>query len=272
MQKRILKIVVAILAVVFLLQGAVPEMLVMAAKEAERLIDEAVLLDETQKESLGRTLDEISEKQAFDVVILTVNSLGGKTAEAFADDYFDQNDYGWGERKDGILFLLSMENRDWAISTSGFGIDAFTDAGQEYIMEEILPYLSDGKYAKAFERFAKLCDQFLTQAREGEAYDIGNLPKGTVSWFWIPVDLLIGFFVAFCMGSNKKAKLKSVHKKTAAKDYVMPGSLRITADREWLVNRTVSSRVIERNHSGNGGSSTHTSSSGKTHGGSSGKF
>lgn len=272
MQKRILKTVLAILAVVFLLQGAVPEMLVMAANENGRLTDEAILLDETQKESIGKTLDEISEKQACDVVILTVDSLGGKTAEAFADDYFDQNDYGMGDEKDGILFLISMENRDWALSTSGFGIDAFTDAGQEYIMEEILPYLSDGKYSEAFERFAKLCDQFLTQAKKGEAYDVGNLPKGTVSWFWIPADLVIGFLIAFCMGNSKKSKLKSVHKKTAAKDYVMPGSLRITANREWLVNRTVTTRVIEKNNSGNGGSSTHTSSSGKTHGGSSGKF
>lgn len=272
MQKRILKIVLTILAAVFLLQGAVPEMLVMAAEEVYRLTDEAFLLDEDKKEGLESTLDEISERQACDVVILTVESLGSKTAEAFADDYFDQNDYGWGDKKDGILFMLSMENRDWAISTSGFGIDAFTDAGQEYIMEEILPYLGDGEYAEAFERFAKLCDQFLTQARKREAYDTGNLPKGGVSWFWIPADLSIGFLIAFCMGSSKKSKLKSVHKKTAAKDYVMPGSLRITADREWLVNRTVTTRVIEKNNSGSGGSSTHTSSSGTTHGGSSGKF
>lgn len=272
MQKRILKIVIMILAAVFFLQGAVLEIPVKAAENLMRLTDQAELLNETQKESLGGMLDEISERQNCDVVILTTNSLNGKTAEAFADDYYDENGYGSGEQKDGILFLVSMENRDWAISTCGFGIDAFTDAGQEYIMDEVLPYLSDGKYEKAFERFAKLCDQFLAQAKEGEPYDVGHLPKGTVSLFWIPADLLIGFLIALCMGNRKKSRLKSVRKKNEAKDYVVPGSLRIIADQEWLVNRTVSTRVIEKSNSGSGGSSTHTSSSGTTHGGSSGKF
>lgn len=272
MQKRIVKTMVLFLAAVFLLLGAVPEKLVQAAQNSVRLVDEAELLDETQKENLGKLLDEISEKQKCDVVILTVNALDQKTAEAYADDYYTQNEYGQGELRDGILFLLSMEQRDWAISTCGFGINAFTDAGQEYIMEKILPYLSDGKYADALTRFAELSDQFLTQAREGEPYDETHLPKETISWVWIPADLLIGFLIAFCMGNRKKSRLKSVHKKTEAKDYVVPGSLRITADREWLVKRNVTTRIIEKKDSGNTGSSTHTSSSGTTHGGSSGKF
>ena len=62
------------------------------------------------------------ERQSCDVIVVTVASLDGKTAESYADDYFDFNGYGLGQDRDGILLLLSMEDRDWAISTHGFAL------------------------------------------------------------------------------------------------------------------------------------------------------
>ena len=38
-------------------------------------------------------LDEISEKQQCDVVVVTENSLDGKSAQDYADDFFDYNGY-----------------------------------------------------------------------------------------------------------------------------------------------------------------------------------
>lgn len=99
-------------------------------RQAERLVDAAGLLSADDAAELLKKLDEISERQACDVVIVTVNSLEGKTPTAYADDFFDYTGYGYGENDDGILFLISMEERDWAISTYAFGVVAFTDAGQ----------------------------------------------------------------------------------------------------------------------------------------------
>ena len=122
-------------------------------------------------------LDEVSERQKFDIVILTVDSLEGATATEYADDFFDYYGYGYGEGKDGILFLVSMEDRDWALSTHGYGITAFTDAGCDYIAEQFKSSLSDGEYEKAFEIYIDQCDAFVTQAREDRPYDNSNLPK-----------------------------------------------------------------------------------------------
>ena len=124
------------------------------SKAGRRLVDDAGLLSESEKQSLSDELDEISDRQAFDVVIVTTNSLDGKSATEYADDYYDDNGYGYNYDRDGILLLVSMEDHDWAISTCGFGIEAFTDAGQNYISERFLPELSDGNYAKAFQIFA----------------------------------------------------------------------------------------------------------------------
>mgnify|MGYP000308516591 CR=1 FL=1 len=81
-------------------------------------------------------------------------------------------DMGRGENGDGILFLLDMGDRNWAIATHGYAIEVFTDAGQSYIMDQVKPYLSDGDYNEAFHKFATECDDFITQANEAEPYDV----------------------------------------------------------------------------------------------------
>ena len=72
---------------------------------------------------------------------MTVKSLEGKTATEYADDAFDYDGYGLGEDKAGILFLVDMGDRNWATSTHGYAITAFTDAGLSYIEESWYPTL-----------------------------------------------------------------------------------------------------------------------------------
>ena len=114
-----------------------------AAQKAPRVVDGADILTDAEEAELVATLDEISERQKNDIVVVTTYSLDGKSPMAYADDFYDYNGYGFGENYDGILLLISMEQRDFWISTCGFGITAFTDAGIDYISEEIIYYLSD---------------------------------------------------------------------------------------------------------------------------------
>ena len=131
-----------------------------------RLADEADLLSDTECAAIEKQLDELSAQYGLDVVIVTTQSTGSSTPMEYADDYFDYNDYA----PDGVLLLVSMEESDWWISTTGYGIQAFTDAGIEYIGKKVVPYLSDGEYAKAFTAFADLCDQFLAQSKNGDPF------------------------------------------------------------------------------------------------------
>ena len=121
----------------------------------ERLVDGADLLTDSQEEALLKTLDEISERQKCDVVIVTEENLQTNTAQDDADDFFDYNGYGYGKNRDGILLLISIGDRDWSISTRGFAIKAFTDKGQKYLVEQFKDDLSAGNYNEAFTIYAQ---------------------------------------------------------------------------------------------------------------------
>lgn len=243
------------------------------AGTGNRLDDQAGLLDADQQENLSDTLDEISERQQVDVVIVTTNSLEGKTAQDYADDYFIDHGCGQGEDRDGILFLVDMGDRNWAIATHGYAIEAFTDAGQAYIMDQVKPYLSDGDYNEAFQTFALECDDFIMQADEAEPYDVENLPKepfdvGTNLLIVLAVGLVAGLLVT----GNMRRKLKTVRKQNQAASYVRQGSMQVTRSNDYYLYSTVSKTAKPKDEDSGGGSSTHTSSSGDTFGGSSGKF
>ncbi|MEG0392637.1 MAG: TPM domain-containing protein [Anaerovoracaceae bacterium] len=234
-----------------------------------RLVDDADILTSEDEADVLNQLNEISQRQKMDVVVVTVNALGGKTATAYADDFYDYNGYGYGTSKDGILLLISMEANDWAISTTGKGIPAFTDAGQAYIMEQVLPSLSSQDYYFAFSDFASLCDDFLTQAATGSPYDTGNMPKGKLGVINVLISLVGGLIIGGIVILVMRSSLKSVRLQPGAENYVKDGSMNVTGGRETFLYRNVITTVREKQDSG---SSTHTGSSGTTHGGSSGKF
>lgn len=247
-----------------------------------RLADQEELLTTEEQEELLARLDEISERQQCDVVIVTVASIEGKTATEYADDYFDYQGYGYGEKSDGILLLVGMKERVWAISTHGsLGISAFTDAGLDYIKEDVQFQLKLDNYAKAFRTFASLCDQFLTAAHKGKPYDVGNLPIKHASPSILIFLFPIGILIMAWKSRSKKRSLKSVVKKTGAISYKVPNSLHLWVDEDRITGSHVTKR--KRNEEsrdrggssgsgGSGGSTTHTSSSGRTHGGTSGTF
>ncbi len=242
-----------------------------------RLTDQADLLTDSEEDALLMELNEISERQQCDVAVAIVNSLEGKTATAYADDFYDYNGYGMGDGDDGILLLISMENREWAITTYGFAITAFTDEGQAYMVKKFKRDLGAGRYSEAFEEFASLCDKFLTQAKSGKPYDSSNLPNDTVVLILTPIVLLIGFLFASLIMVPIKRKLKNVQRQESASSYIKENSIHITDSSEQFLYNTVTKTPRNDNNSrgvggGYSGSSTHVSSSGRSHGGSSGSF
>lgn len=255
------------------------------------LIDDADLLTDSEENELEEKLSEISERQSFDVVVLTVDSLDGKTAEEYADDYYDENGYGQGDGKDGCLFLISMEDRDWHLSTCGYGITAITDYGIDCISELVVPSLSSGEYADAFSLYADCVDDFINESKNGSPYDYNNELDGYYNengefvqgrrprrfrLGFLIAGAVIGLISAAIATSASAAKLKSVASKTEANDYLIRDSFVLTGCEDKFIRSNLMKSPIPRDTGTKGGmgggSSVHMSGSGMSHGGGGGKF
>lgn len=241
----------------------------------ERVQDMADLLTNEERDALTERLNEISERQQMDVAVATTNSLNGNTVQEYADGLFNMCNFGYGDNRDGLLLVISMEDNDWYIATHGAAITDFTDAGIQMIGEHIVPYLSDGNFAGAFDEYATLCDEFITQANTAAPYD-SDIPyddysDAPMSTLWIPVAIIIGFIIALLIVFvGMRGQLKSVRPRGEANSYVKKDSLHITEQRDLFLYRTVTQTARPKNE--DDGSSTHTSSDGDTFGGGGGKF
>ena len=242
-----------------------------------RMFDDAEVLTEDEDNELEDALEELSLRQSFDVTIATIESLESvdyDSMEAYADDLYDFCQFGYGPEMDGVLLLVSVGDRKWHISTCGYGITAFTDAGIQYLGEQMTPDMADGDYAAAFRTFIQWTDAYVTAAREGHPYDVDNMPKEPFSIVYLGVALVIGLITALIVTGVMKSRLKSVAPQRDATSYVRQGSMKLTNQRDLFLYRDVhrTERPKESRSSDSGGSSTHTSSSGTTHGGGGGSF
>ena len=219
--------------------------------EADLVVDYADLLTSSQEAELETQLQKLTEKYHMSVVIVTADSMGGKDTVAYADDFLDYNGYG----EDGILLLINMEERQWHISTVGEAVSAFSDADIAHIEDQIVDDLRNENYMDAFEEFVSQCDNILN--------DAFSLVTNLI------IALVIGLIVAWISTRVMKGKLKTVHKQTMADDYVTAGSMKVDRSRDLFLYSHLDRTAKPKESSG---SSTHTSSSGRTHGGGGGKF
>lgn len=246
---------------------------VYAEAKVPRLVDNADALTDNEEKSLLAKLNEISERQQIDVAILTVKDETTESGiTAYADDYYDHNEFGFGSGGDGLVLVMDYGSRAWAISTKGKAISIFTDAGQRYMTDKFLPYLSDGDAYKGFETYTNLCDEFIEKYKTGSAYDVGNLPKERNMVFLIGASVIPALLLAFVVCYGMTSQLKTVRRQYAADSYELRNSFYVNTAQDFFLYKRLSRTRRESSSSSGGGSSTHTSSSGSTHGGSHGSF
>ena len=225
-----------------------------SAAQLPRLVDAADLLSDSQETELLQQLDRVSRELQCDVVIVTMESLGGYTPEQVAYAYYDQYEFGYGGNRDGVLLLLSMAERDWMILCNGFADIAITQSESDDMGDQIVEELSAGEYMEAFMEFVSLCQYEIDGERNGFPFNFG-LSLG--------VSVVIGFVVAFIATGVMRSQLKSVRSQTGAREYTKPGSMQLTRSTDLFLYRTLDrTRKPQQTSSGSrggGGGGRHVS-------------
>ena len=228
-----------------------------SAAEYPPVFDKAGVLSDSDAQFLAERAQEVSLEAGIDIVILTVPSLEGKSAQDYADDYYDYNGYA----DNGVIFLLAMAEREYHISTSGTVIDVLTDDVLYNMEESFLPYLSDGEYDDAFLDFINTVAVYTIDDPVGDA--LVSIFFGSIAGLVVAgISLLV-----MRMGMNTKVS------QYAAGDYLKDSTYNLNRNTDMFLYSQVSKRrKPENNNTGGGGSTVHRSSSGRTHGGRGGKF
>lgn len=244
--------------------------------ETEHIYDFADLLSEEEETSLLNEVNKYIETYFMDMVIVTTKE-NSYTAEEYADDFYDYNNFGIGNNRAGILILIDMLNREFYISTTGEAILLYNDNRIDSILDDMTYDMKNANYYKALKISINKASDYASEGIPEEnknSYidEFGNYvyvepdkPYPLVLFLIISVSVATIILVIFV----KKNKL--VRKAYEATSYMKEDTKEINIIRNtFLTSHT--SRVYIPSSSGSsgsssGGSSTHSSSSGASHGG-----
>lgn len=166
---------------------------------------------------------------------------------------------GMGNDHDGIIVLLSMYERDYAMFVYGGYADyAFDTYGQEKLEEAFLGYLGYDDWYGGISSYLEACDQYLTMAEEGK-------PVRRACWPRIALMTGLSFLAAGTVCFILMRNMKTVHQKEEADQYITAGGLRLTKQYDRYTHTTETRTKIEKKGSG-------SSESGGGGSGRSGKF
>ncbi len=247
----------------------------------QKVYDEAMLFSESELQALESRASELGQELKLDLVIVTIEDNMGKTSRQFADDFYDENGFGYGSEADGVLFLINMADREVYISTSGKAIKYLTDARIEAILDRVYDYLPDGHYGDAAMAFLTQVENYVrtgipsTQHTYDE--DTGRIVKEETPlaqklfYYFIIAIAAAGIVVGIMAAMNKGIKGTNKH------TYLDTKSFNVFNRYDHHVNTQQTFVVIKKDPPSSGGSSigrstVHRSSSGRSHGGGGRKF
>lgn len=239
---------------------------VYAAFDNPPIIDDAGYLMQSELAKLSEELEQIREKYNFEVAIYTESEMSGNTAEEVADDIYDYQGYGAGENDDGILLYICRGTREYHFTTHGKGLEYFNKNGLKYLESKVVPYLTENDYYEAFDAYIETSEELLSMAKSGKPYNEKQYSTKYLIGV-IAICLVAPLLIAFWMMKKKLKKMKTAVENDYAANYMKPGSMNLTMSRDlFLYSR------ITKTEKPKGDSGTHTSSSGRTHGGRGGSF
>jgi len=223
--------------------------------------DDAALLSSEQYQQLNTYAAELSEEYGCSVYIITLNDytdiVNGSVYDC-ATAIFDYYELGWGSDKNGVLLLLSMEERDYSLIAHGStGNSAFTDYGKDYLSDKFLDDFRENDWYGGFVDYLETAGYMLEQNRMGSPVDIsGAYSEGSGKLSPIAAIgfiLLLPCAVALIVCSIFRAQMKTAKLKTTAQDYVENGGIELRVRQDLFLHRTQTRQVIQKPKSGGGG-------------------
>lgn len=263
----------------------------------QTLIDDAAnLFDEIQEEEIASSLVDFTLETSYSAAVITTDNSEGKTSQSYADDYYDNLVISEGWSRNGILFLIDMDNREVCISTMGDCISFYADS-IDYIIDNGYDELVSGNYSDciilmidaAYERYQNGGSDYYGDYYYDDYY--GDYPiynDGVIDYHDTAThssgislgNVAVCIVIAVVIAAISVFAVKSQYKNTGKGDEFDADDviLNLTGSNDSVISRNVITTRVPKNnnnhhrHGGGGGGGSHRSSGGFSHGGGSRKF
>ena len=298
--KKIKGIMICLLICTFLVMGsmAVWADQTGAVSGQPRVFDQAGLFSETEIIQLEEKIAQCRKSTKMDVVIVSAYADGERSAEEYADDYYDYGGFGAGKKASGVLLLYYMDGPgqpggECYISTTGTMINMLTDERIESILDDVYGDLGNRDFAGATEHFLEDVKAYVKEGVESGQYtydrDTGEIVRyHSIRLYEVAIAMVIAGILAgsVCLDIKKRYAMKQSSREVSnsLQAYRADCAFHFSVAGDKMVNKYVRSVPIPRNtssgsggrgHSGSssaGRSTIHTSSSGRSHGGGGRRF
>lgn len=224
---------------------------------APLVVDNADLLSSSEDAALTAKAYQLKTAYHMDVVILTALSTDGQSPRHYAESYYDRNGYA----NDGILLLVSIEERDWYICTTGKAQDIFPNRVIDRLGDTFLSYLSGGDYGEGFHAFLDALPDYFARQDSTTA-------KHSIQPLHIVICLLIGLSIGGIALLFMRSRMKTDRPQHSASEYLDRGSFRLNIAHD----RYLYSHVTKTPKPDNNTSGPHGGGHGGGHSGGGGKF
>lgn len=202
------------------------------------LTDFAGAFTEEQSAEILTKLQTAAAECKTDIAAATVTSLGKHSSKETAQNIYELSGYG----ENGMLLLLSIEDREWCIYTTDSFSGVITADCKQYIYEHISDYLSNDDYVSAIEEYAKQSEYLIDLYQSGTPYSAEKADDdngGSNGFLRLIIALAVGAVAGFIDTGSMKGELNTVYSKSSAADYVIKNSLNVTESTDKLEKRDV---------------------------------
>lgn len=208
---------------------------------APNVIDDANLLSEGEMEYLEKLIDALGTEYDIDTVILTIDDNLGKSLEEYAEMFYTENQYGYGENKDGMLFIISTETYDWRITTWGYCSDIIDDEHYAQLETNIIPLLEETDYNKALVSYLmELNGVFKDHTRPPAIVPEIALTESDNSNAGVYIAAIVASISAFIIVSFQKRRFqKKYHLHTYETDTIIHGSFQLIKQEDTKKSREI---------------------------------
>ena len=245
-----------------------------SVNEEEKIYDFADLYTDEEEKNLYSAVYDYTQRRNLDLVIVTINDNFESTQE-YADDFYDYNNFGYGTDRDGLLFLVDMENRYVYISATGGAMSLYPDNECDMITEQVYTYFSDQNYYDGTYQMIKTLDTYYEISYNDSNIDEYKYNTADVNYLYVFIFAIVCTIIGIVILIKRNDLVKVA---TTSEEYYDKGSKGVHRIKDVVIGHHVTKHAIEHDtgsssHGGGfSGGGGHISSSGSSHTGGGHKF